>query len=257
MSMQTIRFYNGKTLTEISADIVREVPLRLYVNDELFITIACAGIHLRELTVGFLRSEGIIVERSDLQAIRIMEGDEPSVYVTVGAQQRQNQAVKTLGSSGARGKREGNEVFDAFPHPGMGLAPEKIIEFMDQLHVAAKIHEATHGTHCSGLADSSGMIIAREDIGRHNTIDMLGGYMLLEGIGSSDKAIVTTGRVSSEIVLKVRRMGIPVIVSHSAATTRAVALCRDLGMTLVGYVRGGKFNIYANGNIIKGGKDSL
>jgi FdhD protein len=257
MSIQTIRFYNGKSLTDISADIVREVPLRLYINDELFITIACAGIHLRELAVGFLRSEGIVVERSDLNDIQIMEGDEPSIYVTARARQHTNQAVKILGSSGARGKREGNEVFDAFPHSGMGLSPEKILEFMEQLHFAAKIHEATHGTHCSGLADSSGMIIAREDIGRHNTIDMLGGYMLLEGIESSDKAIVTTGRVSSEIVLKVRRMGIPVIVSHSAATTRAIVLCKDLGMTLVGYVRGGKFNVYANGNIIKGGKDSL
>jgi FdhD protein len=81
---------------------------------------------------------------------------------------------------------------------------------------------------------------------------MLGGYMLLEGIESSDKALVTTGRVSSEIVLKVRRMGIPVIISHASTTTRALALCKDLGMTIVGSVRGGKFKVYANGNKIEG-----
>jgi FdhD protein len=257
MTRETIRFYNGKNLTEVSAEIVREVPLRLYVNGELVITIACAGIHLRELAVGFLRSEGIVAALEDLKDIRIMEGDEPTVHVTATERQCPNQAVKTIGSSGARGKREGNEVFRNISYSGMTIYPEQILKLMEQLDAAATIHKATSGTHCSGLADSSGMIIAREDIGRHNTIDMLGGYMLLEGIGSSDKAIVTTGRVSSEIVLKVRRMGIPVIVSHSAATTRALALCKDLGMILVGYVRGGKFNVYANGNKIENGKDLL
>jgi FdhD protein len=249
---ETIRFYDGKSLREISAYIVREVPIRLYVNGELVITIACAGIHLRELAVGFLRSEGIVTAIEDLKEIQIIEEGEPTVHVTAIERQRPNQAVKTIGSSGARGKCEG-EVFDELSHPGMTLYPQQILKLVEQLDAAATIQEAAKGTHCSGLADSSGLIIAREDIGRHNTIDMLGGYMLLEGIESSDKVLVTTGRVSSEIVLKVRRMGIPVIVSHASITTRALALCKDLGMTVVGSVRGGKFKVYANGNKIEGG----
>jgi FdhD protein len=257
MPRETIRFYDGKSLKDISAYIVRKVPLRLYVNGELVITIACTGIHLRELAVGFLRSEGIVTAIEDLKDIRIIEGNEPTVHVTATERQRPNQVVKTIGSSGARGKREGNEVFDELSHPGMPLHPEQILKLVEQLDAAATIQEAAKGTHCSGLADSSGLIVAREDIGRHNTIDMLGGYMLLEGIESSDKALVTTGRVSSEIVLKVRRMGIPVIVSHASTTTRALALCKDLGMTVVGSVRGGKFKVYANGNKIEGGGSSF
>ena len=75
---EAIRFYNGKSLTDISAYIVREVPLRLYVNGKLVITIACLGIHLRELAVGFLRSEGIVTAIEDLKDIRIIQGDEPT-----------------------------------------------------------------------------------------------------------------------------------------------------------------------------------
>jgi FdhD protein len=251
MPRETIRFYNGKSLTDISAYIVHEVPLRLYVNGELVITIACLGIHLRELAVGFLRAEGIVTGIEDLKDIRIIQGDEPTVHVTAIERQRPNQAVKTIGSSGARGKCENNEIFEELSHPGMPLYPEQILKLLEQLDAAATIQEAAKGTHCSGLADSSGLIVAREDIGRHNTIDMLGGYMLLEGIGGADKALVTTGRISSEIVLKVRRMGIPVIVSHASTTTRALTLCKDLGMTLVGSVRGGKFKVYANGSRIE------
>lgn len=205
MSIRTIQCYDGKDVSDISADIVPEVPLRLYLNGKLLITIACAGIHLQELAVGFLRSEDIVTEISDMNDIRITEGDEPSVYVSTTVRRRSDQTLKTLGSSGARGKRDGNEVFERFPHPGIVLTPKHILNLMEQLEEAATIHKATRGTHCSGLADASGMLIAREDIGRHNTIDMLCGHMLMEGIKSSDKAIVTTGRVSSEIVLKVRR----------------------------------------------------
>ena len=75
---ETVRFYDGKSLREISAYIVGEVPLRLYVNGELVITIACTGIHLRELAVGFLRSEGIVTAIEDLKDIRIIQGDEPT-----------------------------------------------------------------------------------------------------------------------------------------------------------------------------------
>jgi FdhD protein len=115
---------------------------------------------------------------------------------------------------------------------------------------SAKIHDLTRGTHCSALADTGKIIASREDIGRHNTIDMLGGYCLLNGIDCADKVLLTTGRVSSEIIVKACRIGAPLIISHSAATSRAVILAGEMGITLVGYVRGGRFKIYAGGHRI-------
>jgi FdhD protein len=121
---------------------------------------------------------------------------------------------------------------------------------MEALLAATVIHERTRGTHCSALAGPGGILAAREDIGRHNTIDMLCGWALTEGVDLADKILLTTGRVSSEIVAKARRMGIAAIVSHSAATTRAVGLAEETGITVIGYVRGGSFIVYA-------GKDAV
>jgi FdhD protein len=116
---------------------------------------------------------------------------------------------------------------------------------MDALLAATVIHERTRGTHCSALAGLQGILAAREDIGRHNTIDMLCGWALTEGVDLADKLLLTTGRVSSEIVSKAWRMGVPIIVSHSAATSRAVMMAELLGIVIVGYVRSGKFIVYA------------
>jgi FdhD protein len=188
----------------------------------------------------------MIAARGDLKEIRVEEGSNPAVHLTAAVKERPLTSAPSIASSGARGKRGWEGVLPDGPLPAhMTLSSRSILKMMDQLLAASQIHEATRGTHCSGLAGGSGIIITREDVGRHNTIDMLGGYMLLEDMDPSGKVLVTTGRVSAEIVAKVGRMGVSVIVSHSAPTTKAVALCRDLGMTLVGYVRDESFKVYA------------
>ena len=125
------------------------------------------------------------------------------------------------------------------------ISVKYVLELMRDLLAQSSLHRLTHGTHCSALADRSGIITAREDIGRHNTIDMLGGYALLEKIDCSDKMILTTGRVSSEIVNKVWKLGAPVIISHSAATSRAINLAKDAGITTIGYVRNARMKVYS------------
>lgn len=229
-----------------TADIVREAPLHLFLNGEKIVTIACAGIHLRELAAGYLRSEGMIDSRRDLKKIRLSEGPEPAVHVTAAATPDPASFAPSIASSGARGRRKWEGALREAPQPGASaLTPRRILDMMDRLLAASRIHEATRGTHCSGLAGPSGMMITREDIGRHNTIDMLGGYLLLKDADPSGRTVVTTGRISAEIVAKVARMGVPAIVSHSAPTAKAAALCRRLGMTLVGCVRSGSFRVYA------------
>ncbi|HAR97631.1 MAG TPA: sulfurtransferase FdhD, partial [Syntrophus sp. (in: bacteria)] len=109
------------------------------------------------------------------------------------------------------------------------------------------IHNLTHGTHCSALATPEGILVLREDIGRHNTLDMLGGYMFLNDIPGRGRILLTTGRVSAEIVQKVWRLGVPILISHSAPTSRALELLAEAGITLIGFVRGGRMNLYTEG----------
>ena len=244
MEKGAVKFFNTKELANFPTDIVCEVPLSLYLNGEKISTIACTGLHLRELAVGFFRSEGLLVTRDEIKDVLVVEGPEPAVYVYTSEQNQPRREVNSIAPGGARARDGNGAGLKPFEGVSLKLSPQNILDLMEELQQASVIHEATRGTHCSGLAASSGMILTREDIGRHNTVDMIGGHMLLEGMEGSDRTIVTTGRVSSEIVTKVRAMGVPVIVSHSAPTTRAIVLCRELAMTLIGCVRGGTFRVY-------------
>ncbi len=247
-----LRRFNGKHLRTAGAYVVREELLEVVADGRPVVTIACAGIHLRELAVGFLKQEGLIEAAGDIVKMTFRPGRVD--IRTRGGKGRALPAAasRTIASSGARGSR----TFQAphgkkeMPRALLKLDPRAILDLMETLLAATVIHERTRGTHCSALAGPMGILVAREDIGRHNTIDMLCGWALLEGADLADKILLTTGRVSSEIVAKARRMGIAAIVSHSAATTRAVALAEETGITVIGYVRGGTFIVYAGQAVI-------
>jgi FdhD protein len=249
----SLRRFDGERFSDAPGDVVREMLLEVFVDGGLVVTIACAGLHLRELTTGFLKQEGLIENAGDIQDM-ILSFDRVEVRTLgIAGDPPSTTAAKTIGSSGSRGRRslqpEGEEK--TIGHSCPELDAQRILQLMDALLAATVIHERTRGTHCSALAGLQGILAAREDIGRHNTIDMLCGWALTEGVDLSDKILLTTGRVSSEIVSKAWRMGVPVIVSHSAATSRAVMLAESLGIVVVGYVRGGSFTVYAGSEAVK------
>jgi FdhD protein len=240
--------YDGVAFRRAPARIIVERTVELWLDGRKVVNLACTGQHHRELAVGYLAAEGHLETRADIRAVAAAaDGSRVDVRRRrVPDQSAAAAAVPTISSSGARGAgREGiARRFDAAAD-GLRLTAAEILSLMEELLAAASLHAASHGTHCSGLATAGGLIVAREDIGRHNTIDMLRGHALLEGIDCRDKILLTTGRVSAEIVLKVAGMGIPVVISHSAPTMKAHGLLGEAGMTLIGYVRGGRMNVYA------------
>ena len=239
-----IQIYNGENFSRTAADIIRETSAEIILNDRKIITIACTGIHLKELAIGFLRSEGVIETPEDIRKITVSH-EKSRVYILTKKEEEFPLSMKTIASSGSREGRM-DEVSMRVLESSIVISLDHVLKLMENLLSSSKLHSATRGTHCSALADINGIIVSREDIGRHNTIDMLGGYSLLEGIDLSDKIIVTTGRVSSEIVTKVWKMGAPVIISHSAPTSRAITLSKEAAITIIGYVRGGKMKVYSH-----------
>lgn len=117
---------------------------------------------------------------------------------------------------------------------------------MEELQTSSPLFSRTGGVHNAGLATLEGVEATRTDIGRHNTLDKLYGHALREGIPLEERLIVFSGRISSEILLKVSKMGCPVLVSKAAPTALALEMAEDLGVTAVGFLRAGKLNVYSH-----------
>ena len=109
-----------------------------------------------------------------------------------------------------------------------------------------ELYRLSGGVHASALSDTKNLLVVAEDIGRHNTLDKIQGECLLRGLSTRDRLLLSTGRVSSEMLLKAARMQVPVVVSRHSPTGRAISLARDLGIALVGYARGSRLSVYSH-----------
>jgi FdhD protein len=253
-SIKTLKILSAdvKSIVESSATVIREVALCITLNGKLLANIACAGNYLDELAIGFLKSERIIAGLDEIAKIEV-ETQQNSVNVILKNRKDFSETfVKNIASSGARGKSVNTDLLLPLKTPvEFNIKTKVALELMEELLEKSLLHNETNGTHCSALAQKGKIIALREDIGRHNTMDMLGGYALLQKINLSNAIILTTGRISSEIVYKVWNLGIPAIISHSAPTTKAIELLNKANIMLIGYVRDGRMNIYSHERRVK------
>jgi FdhD protein len=122
----------------------------------------------------------------------------------------------------------------------------EVLALVNEFQQRSQIYRATGGVHSAALCDMENILVFSEDIGRHNAIDKIFGECILNDIATEDHIIITSGRVSSEILLKVARRNVPIIVSKSAPTNLGLRLAADLGVTVVGFVRGRRMNVYTH-----------
>jgi FdhD protein len=242
--------YRDNKYTKTSADIVNEVSLEIFLNGQRIVTIACNGNYMEDLALGFLRSEGFIRAPSDILEVEICEErNTVSVFTKSEIHFPSNGPydVKTIASSGGRSwERDEDLLRECLLKNRTCISPVTVFTLVQSLIDSSRLHGVTGGTHSAALAHGEHIIVLREDIGRHNAIDMLGGYALIQEIDCSDKIIVRTGRVSLEIVNKVWNLGIPILISLSVPTTAAIHASLEAGITLIGSVRNGKMNVYCH-----------
>ena len=244
IEMADVLRYTGGRYVPDTIGIIRECPLEVIINGEPLATIACLGLHSDELAVGFLRSEGVLTVREDLQGLDI-SADGLTVRVTTAtATPTRPDRGFNVASSGARGRSDDWPVFEKTTEDPILYPPETILRLMDEMVDQARHHQTTRGTHCAALADQKGILALREDIGRHNCLDMLVGYCFLNGIDASDKLLLRTGRVSSEIVRKVWYLGARQVASLSVPTAAAIEMAEKTGIMLLGAVRNDQMTIY-------------
>ncbi len=235
----------------IEDTVVRESPLTIFLNNQELVTLLCSPSNLKYLAAGFLFSEGFIKGKGDIK--RILVYDRRGVVRVEAEADKQvtNHLIfKRFITSGCGRGASFYSVADvqgqAKIESQVAISALEVFSLVREFQHYSETYRITHGVHSAALCDAKSILVFAEDIGRHNAIDKIFGQCLLEDIPTGDRVMLTSGRISSEIVLKVAKRDIPVIISKSAPTYLGVGLANDLGMTLIGFVRGKKMNVYTN-----------
>ena len=242
---------SAAVMSQVQDIAVREVPLTVYLNGEELVTMLCTPQKLEYLAVGFLNSEGVIESAEEIEGIALDE-EKGLVWVSTrgGGELSGEAAFKRLITSGCgRGASLFNPS-DAASYEkvesDLKVSQQEVLNLVKRMQEHSLLYRATGGVHSAALCSRDQIQVFSEDIGRHNAIDKVFGECLLRGIPTRDRILLTSGRISSEILLKATRRSVPIIVSKSAPTGLAVRLASRLGVTPIGFVRGKRMNIYAN-----------
>lgn len=218
---------------ELAADeVVREISLRIDVDGNELAVLLCSPSDIGDLVIGFLFTSGMIKAAGDIKKI-VVDEERWTARVDLAVPIMTKDLVP-------KGIIYGVKIASVFKIK-VSMINMLAVDFQKKSGIYLK----TGGAHSAGLADEQGIIIFKEDIGRHNTVDKVIGCRLKEGKGFENKILISSGRVSSEILFKVQKAGIPILVSQSAPTNQAVNLARDMGITLIGFARGNRMNIYS------------
>ena len=221
-----------------------EKELTVYVNLQELVTILCTPAKVNFLVLGFLYAEGIITGMADVTMMRVCD-EESEVDVRLNNPEFQLPTKRKLTSGcggGATFTTHGQRV-----ESDLIVTPTEVLALMKQLlQEQMELYQISGGLHASALCDTKNLLVVAEDIGRHNTLDKIQGECLLKGLSTRGRLLLSTGRVSSEMLLKAAKMQVPVVASRHSPTGSAVSLAGDLGIALVGYARGGRLTVYSH-----------
>jgi FdhD protein len=234
---------------EVTGEVVREQPLTVYVNGERFLTLLCSPMKLEALVLGYLWMEKVIQSLDDVAAVTVSPVDGRADVTLRMPVELPTERILTSGCGGGITFRIDHRLFPRLSSR-LRVPARDLSQRMKELFAAAVHYKESRGIHGAALADDQRLLVIAEDVGRHNAIDKVKGEALLQGIPTEDRILLSTGRVSSEMLLKAARMGVPVVASRTSPTEMAVALAEQLNVTICGYVRPDSLNLYAGDAVI-------
>lgn len=242
--MRTIWQVRGGRVEEAHRDVVREQPLTISVNGERFLTLLCSPLQLDALVVGYLWMEQVVASIDEIVRVDISEVDGTASVTLAHPVTLPTERVLTSGCGGGITFRIDHRLFPRL-HSTRQVAPSVLVARMKDMFAAAVHYQSSRGIHGAALTDGERLLAMAEDVGRHNAVDKVKGEALLKGLATEDLILLSTGRISSEMLLKAARMGVPLVASRTSPTEMAVALAEQLNITVCGYVRPGSIDLYA------------
>ncbi len=231
---------------QIDGEVVDESLICISINGEELATFMCSPTDLKEMAVGFLYSEGIIEKIEEIRAIHISKQNScVDVWLRDEDKSLPKKKIITAGCGGGI-------TFDDFSakHDPLDLdlrtTSEKVAILMRQMLMGAKLYNRARGIHTAALGEDTTITLQVEDVGRHNCLDKLAGAAILNELKTENRILLSSGRISSEMINKARRLKTPIICSRTSPTSLSVALAEEWNLTIVAYLRKNRMRVYTH-----------
>jgi FdhD protein len=225
--------------------VIEEGLVYIFVNGQELATFMCTPHYLDELALGFMRSEGFIQSMDDIELLTLSDnGTCIDIWLRDLSFSPPSRQIITSGCGGGI-------TFDDLSGRqtpltgGQTVMPAQVASLMKKLYLAAELYNEVRGVHTSALSDGQELLLVTQDVGRHNTIDRLWGQALKQDLPTEGNILLTSGRISSEMLNKTAKMGVSVAISRTSPTSLSVELARAWNITLIGYARGKSFRAYS------------
>ena len=228
--------------------VVEERPLTIFLNGQEIVTAMTIGDYPEYLALGFLRNQGMLGEGEPIRGVDFDEELETVVVRTDGETSYEEKLKKKTRTSGcAVGTVFGDmmEGLEGLQLPVTEVRTSWLYALAHRINRTPSLYLEAGAIHGTILCQKDRPLVYMEDVGRHNAVDKIAGWMLSEGVNGADKILYTTGRLTSEMVIKCAHMGIPVLASRSGFTAWGVDIAREVGLTLIGRMRGQRFTCLA------------
>lgn len=237
-----------------TVQVAGESALTLIVDDKELVTLMTLGTYPEELAIGYLRNQRLVESIDDIQSVHVDWERERAEIVTrhgqgIAAELLEKRTVTTGCGQGTIFSCTLDKLYER-RLPETTLQQSVIYALLREISRCNDIYKAAGAVHGCALCRNDEILLFVEDVGRHNAADAIAGMMWLEDIGGADKIFYTTGRLTSEIVMKTANMGIPILLSRSGITNMGLELARDLNVTMIARAKGHAFLVYNNADSV-------
>ena len=252
--VRNVQYFNFAlgSASQITGEIVEESLVCISVNGRELATFMCSPTDLKIMALGFLYNEKFIEGMQDIRSVHISENNTcVDVWLRDPTFDPPKRGIITAGCGGGITFDDLSEQHTPL-NSNIEASPDLLADLMKQMHLGAELYQRARGIHTAALADVGGILIQVEDVGRHNCLDKLAGLALIEGINTKDHILLSSGRISSEMINKSRRLQTPIVCSRTSPTGLSVALADAWNITIVAYVRQKRMRIYSHPERISG-----
>jgi len=247
---------SNKSAEKITDYVAEESPLQLFINSTFWATILCTPTNLKELAVGHLLSEGIIKSIEEIVEVTEKENTctvklKPNVNVEdrISISRLHARVIPSACGSGSPYQYKGKTLNVT---SNLTVDAQIVFESVNQLNFKAQVFRQTGGVHAAAIYKGDGSLIAMaEDVGRHNAVDKVIGMAALGKIDFAECFLALSGRISGDVAFKAAKVGLPIVASLSAALSSGIATAQESNLTLAGFVRGKRLNVYTSPYRIK------